>query len=382
MVEWRRLVRLVFAALVLAGCTGETNLLLDLSLAPGLAQPDTLQVSLFAQGLVGTPQRVSLAAQARTLPGRLVVSPLDASLPNPRILVDGLDAKGILIAQAASPVQLTQGRQSELALELTSPLTDSDGDGVPDVIDDCPSLPDPDQRCAANDGAVPGDLGGDGAMGDLRRGPACPTPNLFCDDFESGSTSKWNDVSVKGKTTLGVDGTQAFSGSFALDVTSQPNMVDLGVFQSENATVGLNMTPTGLPTLAARAYVRTATNPGSYALFMALFANTAGWAVGVDGSGHWVVTQDQGNSPDLTTNVTMPLGQWVCVELIVDPPSVMNPAGRLRLLTDGSPIIDTTPSSFTAPTLFDVGLVRSPGNVSSQVFIDDVVLANQPIGCE
>lgn len=382
MVEWRRVPRLVFAALLLAGCTGDTSLLLDLSLAPGLSQPDTLSVSLFAQGLVGAPQKVSLAAQARSLPGRLVVKSLDAALPNPRILVDGLDAKGKLMAQAASPVQLAAGHQSELALELNSQLADSDGDGVPDVIDDCPSLPDPDQRCAASDGAVPGDLSSDGAPADLSRGPACPTPNLLCDGFESGNTTKWNNINIKGKTNLAVDGTLPFGGSFSLDVTSQPNMVDLGVFQSENATVGLTLTPTGLDTLAARFYVRTATNPGAYALFMALFANTSGWAVGVDGSGNWVVTQDQGNSADLTTNKAMPLGQWVCVELIVDPPGVMNPAGRLRLLTDGSTIIDTAPSTFTAPTIFDVGLVRSPGTVASRVFIDDVVLANQPIGCE
>jgi hypothetical protein len=374
---------LVFAALLLAGCTGDTTLLLDLSLAPGLSQPDTLEVKLFAQGLVGAPQKVSLAAQARSLPGRLVVKGLDASLPNPRILVDGLDAKGNLTSQAASPVQLTAGHQSELALELSSPLTDTDHDGVPDVIDDCPSVPDPDQRCGApGDGAVPGDGSSDGAAGDLGRGPACPTPNLFCDDFESGSTSKWNDLTIKGKTNLMVDGVQPFGGSFALDVTSQPNMVDLGVFQSENATVGWTMTPTGLSTLATRFYVRTATNPGSYTLFLGLFANTSGWAVGVDGAGHWVVTQDQGNSPDLTTSVAMPFGQWVCVELIVDPPGVMNPAGRVRLLTDGSTIIDTAPATFTAPTIFEVGLVRSPGTVASRVFIDDVVLANQPIGCE
>jgi hypothetical protein len=173
-----------------------------------------------------------------------------------------------------------------------------------------------------------------------------------------------------------------WGGSFALEVLALPNPTDMGTFGSESGTVNLSFTPTGLDTLAARMYVRTPAFPGSFAIFLGLFANTSGWAVGVDGSGNWVVTQDQGNQPDLTTTVPMPLDAWVCMELIVDPPGVSNPMGRLRLKADNVTILDVAPVTFTTPTIMDVGLVRAPGNVTSHVFIDDVVLANQPIGCE
>jgi hypothetical protein len=371
---------LVVLSTVWAGCAGDTSLLLDLELAPGFAQPATLQVTMYAQGVVGAPQSVPLASAGRALPGKLIVRPLDAALPDPRVLVNGLDAQGKLFAQAAAHVALSAGHQTTVTLTLGAPLPDTDGDGVPDVIDDCPTIPDPDQRCvapgsdAAVDQAIPPD--GDGATPtDLLKALACPAGAIFCDDFETGDTSKWNSVNVAGGGSLNVDNVHPWAGSYSLDVTGTAG-------SNGHAELGKNLTPLGLSTLSLRAYVSSASVPASYTLFLALFNGTKGWAVGGDGSGNWVVTQDSGTLADLTTNVPVPVNQWVCVELITNPPSAMFLAGRVRLFTDGNLILDATPGDFTAPTELDVGLVRSPAGQTPHVYVDDVALANAPIGCE
>ncbi len=70
----------------------------------------------------------------------------------------------------AIAVQLTAGKQSTATLALipADQATDQDGDGVMDVIDNCPGRANPDQR----------DEGGDGMGDDCGGGPdgSSPTP--------------------------------------------------------------------------------------------------------------------------------------------------------------------------------------------------------------
>ena len=165
---------MLFAAAALAGCGSPTSLSLSLSLSPGVTAPDTLVVSLYGAGRLSAPEAVPLTSAGKSLPGTLVLGPLDPAAPDFRVQVDGL-AAGALVAQAAARQALARSRQNRLALALGPPLADGDHDGVPDAIDDCPTLSDPDQRCASGDLGAPPDAAADATF-DLALPPALPCP--------------------------------------------------------------------------------------------------------------------------------------------------------------------------------------------------------------
>lgn len=375
------------AALAVIGLTGcnPTSLLVEVSLAGGREPPAALRVSAYesARGLVVGPTVVTLGQ--RRLPGTLVLEPLDDTATELRVLVDGLGPAGALSSQAAGRVRTVPGVQARLALTLDQPLPDSDGDGVPDTIDGCLKQYDPDQRCGMTGGG--GDLAGDDGPADLAvptdgGAVACPVPNLFCDDFETGNTSRWSGVYEKVGATVRVDTVRPHQGAFSLHGNGPLNALDGGTFASSNATIDHLFTIPTPEHLYARAFVFSPTTPGSFALFLALFRDTTGFAVGTNSVNRWVIAQDQGASPDKTSTVDFVLNSWHCIELALDYPSQTTPAGRARLFLNGTTILDFTPATLPDLTSLQVGLVRAPGNVNTQLFIDDVALALEPIGCQ
>src|SRR6185503_21053619 len=95
------------------GCGSATSLRLEISEGPGVPLPQALRLSLFANGPVsGGPWLEQLGAVHKTLPGAIVIGPLDAALPDFRVQVDGLDALGAVTSQAADRVTLERGRQT------------------------------------------------------------------------------------------------------------------------------------------------------------------------------------------------------------------------------------------------------------------------------
>jgi hypothetical protein len=216
-----------------SACDSETTLLLDMRLAGGMPQPGALRVSLFHDGLL---HRSTVPTTGRALPGTLIVRNLRPG-PALRTQVDGLDGAGNLSSQAAQLVDLQSGLQNKLLLTLGPALGDADGDGVPDVIDDCPEKADPDQKCA---GTIDLALGvEDLAVGDLAQLPdlgpppdltgidlfgadlspsACPPGALLCDDFELGNDSRWVPGIETGKplVLLTIDTVRARGGSYSL----------------------------------------------------------------------------------------------------------------------------------------------------------------------
>src|SRR5262245_53783613 len=133
-------------ALGLSGCRSpETAALITVD--PASTQPASLRLTFFGDGQIAPPTHVSLAGHL--LPGALLAGDLDPATRRLRVLVDGLDPAGRIASQGAAPVQLVALHTVGTTVHLSDgALTDGDGDGVPDVIDDCPQTPDPDQRCA------------------------------------------------------------------------------------------------------------------------------------------------------------------------------------------------------------------------------------------
>jgi hypothetical protein len=103
------------------------------------------------------------------LPGALTVQGLSSVAQPLRVVGAGDGASPSL--SGTSVASVPHGRATA-RLDLAVPRADSDGDGVPDLLDDCPAVADPDQRSTL--GGPPGDAcrGGDLAGADLTGVPA------------------------------------------------------------------------------------------------------------------------------------------------------------------------------------------------------------------
>lgn len=354
----------LFALLAVAGgCAGETSLLLELDLASGRPQPVSLRVTRYGDGHPPAPSLLSL--DGRTLPGTVVVGPLDAGVPGFRIVVDGLDGAGATTTQAAARVTLQAGAQTAAKLLLDGLLADADGDGVPDLVDDCPTVFDPEQRCAAPDlGTVP-----DGS-------PAgCPGGAIFCDDFETGNRSKWADSNVGPEATLTVVAGMGRNGTYALRATS-----DMPPFLGTNAFVEHNFDLPSPSQVAVRAWMRFQTVPARSTHLLELSDGGRGiLRVGTSNSGNWAIDGDN-NLPDRQSTTPLPTTGFACVELLIDMPAA-GATGRIRLFVDGAAIVDEPVSDVPTPDRLRLGPIRAPSSSTCEVLIDDVALGASPIGC-
>lgn len=166
-------------ALLASACapTTPTSVLLEID-SRGPVDADELRLDIFApEGVALRGQRVP-ASGVPALPGQLVLYPPLAGVEL-RLHLVALAANAILAAGSGRVVPVS-GAQTRLKVWLEAgALPDSDGDGVPDDIDNCPSWPNPEQQpCPVSDGGIDGDHGpeADGSPHDLE--PDAP-PDLF-----------------------------------------------------------------------------------------------------------------------------------------------------------------------------------------------------------
>jgi hypothetical protein len=138
---------------LLFGCqSGATTLRIDVSLLMGETAPASLKVALYdAHGELGGDQTVSPS----TLPGKIEVLLRD-SVKSVRVAIWNGPQRG----GASTPI--TAHQESRVAVVLSHLAADSDGDDVPDGIDNCPMVANHDQSDGNGDGigdACSGDLG-------------------------------------------------------------------------------------------------------------------------------------------------------------------------------------------------------------------------------
>src|SRR6185312_8192209 len=139
---------LVVAALLAAGCrAAPTTVRVTLTAASGFAADD-LQLDVYdRQGRIVSNS--DLGSSTR-LPGDAVVE-LSPDAGEARVNASGW-TDGAMMGDAAGRVPVIAGMEMPLALRLGPSLPDADGDGVPDVIDNCPNTPNADQ--ADSDGGA------------------------------------------------------------------------------------------------------------------------------------------------------------------------------------------------------------------------------------
>jgi hypothetical protein len=182
-----RLLILTTAFAALVGCVDPpTSVLLEVNAAKELTTVETLTLTLFDdQGAVVKAKRLPTQGTLE-LPGSVVLYP-DRNSGELRVQVLGLVDDGV-VGEGTTRVTLVS-RAQVWASVIVWPgrRSDSDGDGVPDAIDNCPQIPNPDQGSCTGDGGSDGPRDG-GADTDLLP-PDLFSPDQDCDKDKDGYDS-------------------------------------------------------------------------------------------------------------------------------------------------------------------------------------------------
>jgi len=146
----------------LSSCRSSTEVpaagsaLLRVMLGPGAPVPDALQVSVYDDtgalwNGVRFPSEGTLVPQSATELGTILINP-GTTVGNLRIDVRG-ETAGALTDEGTLVISPAARAGGTFDVTLSSALpADSDGDGVPDPIDDCPAVADPAQTGCHTDG--------------------------------------------------------------------------------------------------------------------------------------------------------------------------------------------------------------------------------------
>lgn len=405
---------------LVAGCSGG-EAIVRVTVNPASTQPSALRITLYGNGRLVFPS--TLALGQKLLPGAVLVQNIDASIKNFRILVDGLDGNGDIKSQGATKVTLRAGAETPTTVQLVDgQLADRDGDGVPDVIDDCPDQSDADQRCAQPpdlsappppdlragndlDGAASSDLLGAPldlrAAADLRsdQGPAmmpdlngfvsCPGGSLFCDNFETGDTSKWDALVPGGSgATLAVSTNLAHSGTHALRAQTSGGTSTVWLKHRLRCQGDMSAEcpiTTGSLYFRAFLYSATAFNYPLYFLFAHRDSGDNDYVVGLDtfSGGGWYIYNKNPGSAYAMTGAFNP-GVWHCVELEVE---FFGSDNVVKIWVDGGTATSSPniTGANAAPAIgeIDVGVVYQNvgGGLMNDFYLDDIVASTSKIGC-
>lgn len=384
--------RLVCAALALCagGCSAPTAVVVELTVRAGDPAPTTLTASVF--------DRTRALASARAVPhphfpGTFAVTGLPDSEQILRFAFDGMPRAVAGVSLTVQPHVTTH-----VAVELSAATLDSDADGVPDSVDDCVLVANPDQADGDGDGVGDacgtGDLGApDLASSDQAVASACPIAGAtLCEGWEHGLPALWQPGLASGvASSIQVDSVHAFAGRNALHLHTDPVA---GGTHTQLALVQSATFP--MSTLYVRTYVYlpSATEPLGSSLLQ-LYQSDAepyGYAFLTLDSGGRVGFIDTISVPSqtLSSGTTLPSDRWFCLEWrFTEAPSDLGGAsGLVDVWVDGAavPELHATMNVAAWPPFHQFGLVddnnAGPRPSGSDVWYDELAIGPSRIGCE
>lgn len=388
----RREAACTLALALASGCQGTTSLFVDVSDADG-ATPPAIYCSLY------DPHRALMLRKrvaVSRLPGAIELHGLPATAEKLRLVVaaDGPPPSlaGVIVTDAPHA-------RTRVAAVLARATADGDGDGVPDVVDNCPTVPNPDQldavgngtgdACRALDFAVAADLA---TPRDLAAPPDFATvlskcagvTGALCDGFENGFASFWSQTTLNG--TLTVDSTRAYRGTHSLKVHT--NALAAGMSSDVRLSETQSFTP--FPTdLYVRAFLwLPSTLPNPVQFFSSVQSVSPYYGVGfmMDKSGTATVNDSVTGGGYTASTTAMPLGGWTCVRWRVH--FATDTTGYMRAFLDGSEVTALHVSEPTEPSPAESeasvgGVFYQPtvANPANDFWIDEVMIGSAPILC-
>jgi hypothetical protein len=428
-------VRAIWTALALwaVGCGGRTTtVMVDVSLRAGDPSPPQLLVSVYDVHHALVRDRPTTSS---TLPGKLRIDGLPDVAERLRVVMRG----GSPLVSDGQAVSTVAGDQATLALVLSSLTKDTDGDGVPDSVDNCPSVANADQTdtdgdgvgdaCPAGDGgvdlapALDGSLDGspdasmDGAADlasdaarppDLARDAAMMPPDLagdmsgivpsncpgaggrVCEGFESGSinTTLWS-LTQNGMTVT-VDGTHVYRGTKAMHVHADavPSGGTGGTRQGE---IDATLSPTINPMyLRAFVYIDKQVPPGGNLMDVQGGGPSYTGAVLAYGDGTaWLEVLNYNNTGPHFDQVSSPTqaitaGTWMCLE--VETISDTGSGGGMNVWFNDSPVGNLSPMGITqlplyVDAVFGLDFSDPVPAPAVDAWFDEIMIDSARIGC-
>ncbi|MCU1282963.1 MAG: hypothetical protein JWM53_6509 [bacterium] len=396
----------IAAALVLAavlpivagGCASTTEAAIEVTGPVGATNPTAVTINVFdGYGRIGHAE-----IGATSLPGSIVVKGLPSRAAELRVVaIAFIDAAEQL---GGARVTVRPGQRIAATITVAPGTPDGDDDLVPDDLDDCPFVADALQDNAAGSGAGDAcrpnagdlasgavDLGAGGGGGDLAgTRPAdlglaasrCATAGVpFCDGFETASlNSHWPGVvAVNGSAS--VDPTRAYRGASSLHLHQN------ALAANATSDVEINETQSFPAThLWIRAFVFV---PNVFAsddadiVFIEQNVNPyQGILLGLQGTS--LHTSNTIAGPRKTSTTPMPRNQWVCLEWDVQ----LGATGSTALTVEGVAAgnLGGTQNLASTPAAGQLGLsliatAPAGGIAARDVWIDEVIVDTQPIGC-
>ncbi len=417
-------------ALFCVGCGGaEQALVVDVDNGEKTA-PAAVTVSVFnAYGLMGRS-----SFDHPHLPGRLTIAGMPATPQAVRVAAAAADPL-LLAGVRFDYFPLTNVTQT---LTLQSDTLDSDGDGVPDIVDDCPTVPDPDQQ--NSDGQGGGDAcSGDGGGFDLAPPPPGDQSVVPVEQDLSVITVKPGDdlattlnppppqdmakapIVVDMAKFVGVDLLTPPSDDMAnipivADgfengitgatwttyqtngfVSTTPNYIHRGNYSlhAEVNSISSGGSATGqvvetiavpLPDLYVRvfAYVLSGFDPASVTILTVEQAASPHKAINLNLVGGSFATTNSVSTSTTTTTATtptMPTNQWVCLEWHIHSAT----DGFAKAYVNGAEVSALTFVEPLAPSpafsAVGIGLAGTAASAEHDIYLDDFAVDKYPIGC-
>jgi hypothetical protein len=205
---------------------------------------------------------------------------------------------------------------------------------------------------------------------------------LFCDDFELGmlDRSKWEAI-TDSLITAGVDDTKAHGGSFSLHVHVDSETTS-GDFHNAYITT---TTPSDPLHVRAFVFIPSATANLEPGLLDARQVSGAFADIALSiGAGHTITVGDTVDPPfTLHSSSMIPVDRWVCLEWVI----AFTGAVDTHTSIDGSELGElhgSGPGIMPSFGQLRVGaaFLTSAGTPPLDLWFDDIVLDDKPIGCK
>jgi hypothetical protein len=362
------LVKGLTLALLLAGCaSAPTSVLVRVSNGDTGPSPTSLQVDVFdASGRIA-----DAALAAPSLPGTVIVRGLPDTAEELRVVVRG----GALLG--GERIETIAHQQVEVDVVLHASRPDTDGDGVPDDLDDCPTLADPLQGMTS--------CGSDGGVDSGVVPSNCPTNVAFCDGFEAATLAgHWSNNDQRGPSSWSIDSSRAYRGSRSLKIHHDP--VDAGAVVAAAVGEGQSF-PMSDFYVRAFMYVPSPLPAANEAVLFAIESQAPYSQVSMElNTQAKVNTYNNVATPVVykASATAMPLDRWVCVEWEV----LATASGSTRLWLDGTEVTDleATQNLAASPAIdvLQIGMgVYQPSMAlpAHDIWYDVVIVDGARVGC-